>query len=239
MGVHYIEDDLVAIDKSGSRITGVQLRQHGKLTTGHLVNAAGAWAGDVSALAGIDLPVRVCHFLFDRPHSLWSNRSQGRKRCVFVFATNDPMPPTPLTIDPSGVYFRPEGRQFICGVSPAETADPDTYDTEVDWSLWESVIWPTLAARVPNFEAIRTTNAWAGLYDYNTFDHNGIIGAHPEIRNLLFANGFSGHGLQQSPAVGRAVAELITAGRYQSLDLTRMGIERLLERRPLLELNIV
>lgn len=156
-----------------------------------------------------------------------------------MFETENGPSRAPLTIDPSGVYFRPEGKQFICGVAPAETEDPDTFDLNVQWPLWENVIWPVLAQRVPVFEAARVTNAWAGLYDYNTFDQNGIVGRHPVKRNLLCANGFSGHGLQQSPAVGRAISELVLDGRFVTLDLTRMGVERILENRPLFELNIV
>ena len=81
--------------------------------------------------------------------------------------------------------------------------------------------------------------AWAGHYDYNALDQNGIVGAHPEIGNFIFANGFSGHGLQQSPGVGRAVAELIVHGRYVTIDLAEMGYSRITEGRPFLEKAII
>lgn len=82
-------------------------------------------------------------------------------------------------------------------------------------------------------------SAWAGFYDYNTFDQNGIIGIHPLINNMYFATGFSGHGLQHSPAVGRAVAELILDGNFQTLDLTALGFRRILMQEPMLERNVV
>src|SRR5262249_20683039 len=104
---------------------------------------------------------------------------------------------------------------------------------------FDEIVWPALAARIPAFEAIKQVSAWAGYYEYNTVDQNGIVGRHPALENLYLANGFSGHGIQQSPATGRAVAELIAHGRYVTLDLTPLGVERLLRNEPLRELAIV
>jgi sarcosine oxidase len=172
-------------------------------------------------MAGIELPIRP------------------RKRFVYVFDCRTPIATAPLTIDPTGVYFRPEGAAFIGGVSPPEGRDPDCLDLEVEYELFEELVWPTLAHRVPAFAAIKLQRAWAGLYDYNTFDQNAILGPHPEVGNFLFANGFSGHGLQQSPAVGRALAEWITHGRSLSLDLRRFSYDRVLAGAPLKEINVV
>ena len=142
-------------------------------------------------------------------------------------------------VDPRGVWVRPEGEVFICGVSPPEETDARAVDFEVDYALFDDVIWPALAHRVPALEALKQQRAWAGHYDYNTLDQNAVIGCHPEITNFIFANGFSGHGLQQSPATGRAVAELITHQKFVSLDLSLFGYERIAEGRAVRELNII
>ena len=151
-----------------------------------------------------------------------------RKRYVYHFDCRERLGPAPLTIAPSGVYFRPEGESWIAGYSPREgEADPDTLDLEVDRSRFDDFVWPELARRVPAFESVRLLDAWAGHYEVNTLDHNAVIGPHPDLPGFLFANGFSGHGLQQAPAVGRGLAEWIATGRYETLDLSPLGYERI------------
>jgi FAD-dependent oxidoreductase domain-containing protein 1 len=221
LGVTYLADEVVDLKRSDSRITGLTLRDGGLLACGAVVNAAGYHAHKIAGAAGIELPIRP------------------RKRIVYVFDCRDKPARAPLLIDPTGVWCRPEGANYIGGISPAEDEDPDCTDFEIDYRLYEDVIWPTLAHRIPAFEAIKLVRAWAGHYDYNTLDQNAILGPHPEIRNFYFANGFSGHGLQQSPAVGRATAEHIVHGGYRSIDLTRFGYERVLRNEPILELNVV
>jgi sarcosine oxidase len=221
LGVTYVKDMAVGLRRDGARVTGVSFAEAGDIACGSVVDAAGFHARDIAAMAGLDLPVRP------------------RKRFVFVFDCREPIEKAPLLIDPTGVYFRPEGASFICGVSPPEDADPDCLDFEIDYSLFEETIWPTLAHRVPAFEAIKLARAWAGHYDYNTLDQNAILGLHPDLGNFYTAAGFSGHGLQQAPAVGRAIAELIVHGAYRSIDLSRFGWERVIRNSPLLERNVV
>ena len=221
LGATYVADEICAIDRAGAGVAGVRLRAGGRLGCGTLVNAAGPWAGALAALAGIDLPVRP------------------RKRTTFVFDCREPLPPLPLTIDPSGVAVRPEGAQYLAIISPPVDQDPDSTDLEPDHGLFEEVIWPVLAARVPAFAAIKATGAWAGHYDYNTFDQNAVLGPHPDLGNFLFCNGFSGHGIQQSPAAGRALAELIVHGRYRTLDLSAFSFDRIPAGRALREANVV
>jgi glycine/D-amino acid oxidase-like deaminating enzyme len=144
----------------------------------------------------------------------------------------------PLLIDPSGFWIRPEGSRFIAGVAPA-AVDPDDAPLEPECEAFESQLWPALAARVPAFEAARLERAWAGYYDMNVFDHNGIVGFHPEVANLGLMNGFSGHGMQQGPVVGRGMAELILHGRFTTVDLTPLSYERIVAGLPLRELNVI
>ena len=220
-GARYIHGDVTGISRAGNRIAGVTLANGERIACDTLVNAAGPQAGDVAVLAGIALPV------------------EPRKRSVFVVACRTPLPGMPLMVDPTGVWVRPEGEMYICGVSPPEDADPRATDFEVDYAQFDDVVWPALAHRVPAMEALKLQRAWAGHYDYNTLDQNAVIGRHPEIANFIFANGFSGHGLQQSPATGRAVAELIVHGKFISLDLTIFGYERIMAGRPVKELNVI
>ena len=221
LGVTWRDGEVCGVEREGRRIQAVILCDGSRIACSTLINAAGTGACALARTAGIGLPV------------------ESRKRCVFHFTSPAALPDCPLVIDPSGAWFRPEGGGFICGVAPPEDEDPECFDFEVRHPLFDDVLWPALAARVPQFEALKVQRAWAGHYDVNTLDHNVILGAHPEIGNLLFANGFSGHGLQQSPAVGRALSELVTYGGYRSLDLAEFGWTRVLENRPLRELNVV
>lgn len=221
-GAHFITGEVVAIEREAGKVTGVTLADGRRLGCRALVNAAGPRGGRVAALAGLELPV------------------EGRKRCVFVVHCRTPLPRLPLLVDPSGFYIRPEGSYQICGAPPAIENDPDADgDFEVDWSVFEENIWPALAHRIPAMEELKLVRAWAGHYEMNLLDHNAVIGPHPELTNFYFMNGFSGHGLQQAPAAGRAIAEWIVHGRSVSLDLDVFGYERIAAGRPHAELNII
>jgi glycine/D-amino acid oxidase-like deaminating enzyme len=142
-------------------------------------------------------------------------------------------------IDPSGVFCRPEGKVFLAGCPPVEDPAVDWDDFDPRYDEFEEIIWPTLAERSEQFEAIKVVNQWAGHYAFNTLDHNLVVGPHPEVDNFFFANGFSGHGLQQGPATGRAVSELIIYGGFRTLDLSQVGYERILANRPFLEKAVI
>ncbi|MBR9864873.1 MAG: FAD-binding oxidoreductase [Rhodobacteraceae bacterium] len=213
-GVEYIENEVVALGCSvaGDRVDSVTLKSGEVVCCGTVVNASGPRAAQTAAMAGIDIPV------------------EPRKRYTYIFAAEQPLDrDLPLTIDPSGVHFRSDGKYYMAGCPPDPEDDiavaPD--DFIADHGLWENKVWPAIANRVPQFEAIKLVNSWVGHYAYNTLDQNAVVGRHPRVENFVFANGFSGHGLQQSPALGRGVAELITYGEYRSLDLAPFGYERI------------
>jgi FAD-dependent oxidoreductase domain-containing protein 1 len=221
-GVRYVRDRVIGFEQSADRrILAANLQKAGRITCRYAVNTAGTRSRELAASAGVDLPVFA------------------RKRSVFVFTCPVSIPNCPLVIDPSGLWFRSERDRFLCG--PPANPDPDVApdDFEVDLALFESHAWPILAHRVPAFEAVRMTSAWAGHYDYNTFDQNAFVGPVPGIPNLLLASGFSGHGLQQAPGIGRGLAEYICFGRYRSLDLAPLSYARFLANAPLREVNVI
>ena len=224
-GVRYVQAEAVGMDTQANNgvqhIHALRLKDGTHLPCSAVVNAAGPWARAVAAWLDIDLPVFA------------------RRRTVFHFSCPQPLPGCPLLIDTSGIWLRPEGSGFIAGYCPPEDQDPDGAPLEPEHAAFENHVWPTLAERIPAFEALRLHTAWAGYYEMNAFDHNAIVGRHPACDNLYFANGFSGHGLQQSPAVGRGLAELILTGRWQTLDLSPLAFQRILDNRPLLECNVI
>ncbi|MEY3489904.1 MAG: hypothetical protein RL655_1472 [Pseudomonadota bacterium] len=221
LGVQYRQARVEALSRQGRLVTSARLSTGELVTCGTVINAAGTGATALAQSAGIDLPV------------------QARKRSIFYFTSSARLPTCPMVIDPTGAYFRPEGEGYLCGIAPSPEQDTACHDFEVQHSLFEEVLWPILAARVPGFEALRLQRSWAGHYDMNLLDHNAIVGAHPDVDNFLFANGFSGHGLQQSPAIGRALSELVTFGEFRTLQLGALGWARVIEGRPLREINVV
>jgi len=227
LGAVYRAGEVVAIERAGERVAAVRLRDGSRIGYGALVNCAGANGRVVAALAGVALPVA------------------GKRRDVFTFNCRERIAGFPLLIDVTGLYVRPEGTGFLCGASPrAGEDDPDWRDDdpatqEVDWALFEERLWPALAHRVPAFAAIRPGRAWAGPYDMNSLDQNAVIGPAGAVGNFYLCNGFSGHGLQQAPAVGRGLAERIVHGRYLTLDLSDLGYDRVVANRPLIECNVI
>ncbi|MBC3908281.1 NAD(P)/FAD-dependent oxidoreductase [Undibacterium umbellatum] len=217
-GVTYLQADAQGFEHEKGRVTGVRLQNGTVIKCDVAVNAAGAWARPLLAGTGFDLPV------------------VGRVRTVFVVSSPAQTPACPLIIDPSGLWFRPEGQHWICGLPPDN--DPDDAALEADYEQFDTA-WQIMANRVPAFEALRMQRAWAGYYEYNVFDQNAVIGPHPQLPNLMLANGFSGHGMQHAPATGRGIAELLVDGAYSSLDLSPLSAQRLLDGRPLLEKNVI
>ena len=221
-GVEYLTGEVVAIGRTGGHITGVTLATGEAIACGTLVNASGPRAAVTARMAGLDLPV------------------EARKRYTVVFDAAEPLPRAlPLTIDPTGVHVRSDGGAYVAGSTPEIDPAVAFDDFKMDASVWEEQIWPVLAHRIPAFERAKVLRQWAGHYAHNTLDHNAVIGPHTEVGNFIFINGFSGHGVQQSPAMGRGVSELITYGEYRTFDLTPLGYDRIARSEPFLETAII
>lgn len=220
-GAHYVRDRVVRTMLEGGSVAGARLAGGDTVRCRWLVNAAGTGSRELAATADIDLPVFA------------------RKRNVFVFNCADPPDRCPLIVDPSSLWCRPEGNRFICGVVPKNDSNVPVDDFDVDHAEFEERVWPALAHRVPAFEAIRLSSAWAGHYDFNAFDQNAFLGPSATAPNLLLASGFSGHGLQHAPAMGRALAEFICFGGYRALDLTPLSYARYLRNEPLTEHEVI
>lgn len=215
-GAEYVTNEVTAmgLNDAGTKVETVKLKSGEVIACGKVINCSGPRAVVTSRMAGIEIPV------------------EPRKRYTFIFDAEKPLDrDLPLTIDPTGVHMRTDGQYYLAGCpmsiggAPDDPVDYD--DFEQDHSLWEQHVWPIIATRIPQFEAIKLTNSWVGHYAFNTFDQNAVIGPHTKVENFIFVNGFSGHGFQQSPAMGRGVGELITYGEYRTIDLTPFGYDRI------------
>lgn len=242
-GVSYVPQRVEAMRRGpGGAISELALADGTTVSVGTVVNAAGPQGGHVVAMCGPDvtqLPV------VPRKRCMWQFHVQGTKGGAPVPADN-----TPLTILPSGAYFRSEGVRagnFVCGKSPRpeddndyDAGDPSHFEALecVDEDLFQEEIWPALAERVPALEALRVQSSWAGFYEYNTLDQNGVIGWHSEVPNLMIACGFSGHGLQQAPGVGRACTELLLHKEFTTVDVSCFGYDRIKRQEPIFERGI-
>ncbi|MEH6548086.1 MAG: FAD-binding oxidoreductase, partial [Sneathiella sp.] len=174
---------------------------------------------DIRIIAGLNLPM------------------ESRKRQIFSFSCRMLLEKSPIVVDPTGVHFRHDGNLFYAGCVPPKDKDPNCSDTKIDYDLFEEYIWPILSYRVPAFQKITMEKARSEHYTYNVLDQSPVLGPHPEINNFYFANGFMGRSAQASPAIGRAIAELIIFGEYRSLNLSRFSFARMVTGEALLEHN--
>jgi len=223
LGVRYVRDTVVSVDRAGSAVNRVVLQSGDQMTGDVFLNTAGAWAGEIAEMTNAKLPVqpmcRVQHF--------W--------RCAHEIE------PMPLVKDESGVFFRPEGRGFVGGRPSWDIAPGFIWDIDSGYfaNYFEDTVWALIANVVPKFDTVKLERSWGGHYAQNLFDGNMIIGRYSEgLENLYTACGFSGHGIMHAPAVGRALSELSLDGAFQSLDLTRLGFQRVLDDAPYGEVGI-
>ena len=221
LGVHYIYDEVTGILREGSRVTGVITRKGDKYTGAVVVNAAGPWAAEVGKMAGVDLPVDPV------------------RRMIFVFQPSEIFGyDLPLVIDVSGLYFRHEtGKIIMTGMSILE--EPPGFNFKVDNSFFNQTMWPILADRVSVFDRLKLIKGWAGLYEVSRLDSNALLGKHPGLEGFYMAIGFSGHGFQQAPAVGKAMSELIRLGQYETIDVSPLNYERVISGKLVMEEEVV
>ena len=224
-GVEYVENEVTEIikNKSEDRIISIKLASGETINGENFVNATGPRAASTSKMAGIKIPV------------------EPRKRYSWIFKAKNPLDrDLPLTIDPSGFHVRENGGgTYQAGGHGAYDPAVDFDDFTMDNELWENTVWPVLFNRIPQFESLKLISQWAGHYAMNTVDQNAIVGPHNIIQNFFFLNGFSGHGTQQAPAMGRATAELLTYGAFKTIDMSAFKYERLLSGNKVIEDAII
>lgn len=221
-GVTYVEDRVVTMTTSDDRVISVGLASGRDIACGSVVNCAGTRARLIAEMVGLGLPV------------------EPRSRSTFVFDCATPIEHNvPLTITPEGVHFRREQNHYLTGTVPVDDRPVDYDDLRVRREEFEESIWPVLAKYVPQFDAIKIVTSWGGQYAYNVLDHNLVVGPGERYTNFYFANGFSGHGLQQAPAVGRGLTELIVYGGYRTIDMSALGYERVVRNEPFHESVVI
>lgn len=201
------EAEVVGVQIEAGRVTGVETPD-GRVDCDVVVNAAGPWAGQVAALAGLANPIRPF------------------RRCVYFTEPFRGLPrDIPLTIDTAtGFYMRKEHDNVLFGVS--NPAEPSSEDLSVDWD-WLDHVLEVGTSRFPGLTdaSLAAKNCWAGLYEI-TPDHLPVLGRHPDLPTWVDAAGFSGHGVMHAPATGLLMAEEILDGRAHSIDVDELRITR-------------
>lgn len=220
LGAVFVDDEVVGVEVSSKIARAVRLRSGRRVGAGAIINAAGAWAKEICAMVGWRVPI------------------EPMRRYEHYFEAEEAIEPLPYIKDVNRLAFRPEGKGYSGGV-PTLT-EPRGFNFDVDYGYFERVVWPALAARFPQFERTKERNTMSGLYDQNDFDGNPIIGPWiNKLENFYLTAGFSGHGLMHAPGCGRAIAELILDGSYQSIDLSRFGWSRVTEGQRYAERGII
>ena len=220
LGAEFVNDEVVALDVERGRLRAIRLKSGGTIQADAIINAAGAWAKEICAMAGWTVPI------------------EPMRRYEHYFETAEAIEPLPYIKDVHRLAFRPEGKGYSGGVPNLD--EPRGYNFDVDHDYFQQVVWPALAARFPQFERTKEKNTMSGLYDQNEFDATPIVGPWTgKLDNFYLMAGFSGHGLMHAPGCGRAIAELILDGSYQTIDLSRFGWARIAAGRQCAEKGIV
>lgn len=217
LGAEYIHAEVMEVLKDGNQVSGVKLSNGDVLQSKVVMNAAGGWANTVAQRAGTTVPVAPT------------------KRQVTIIETNVRVEKVlPCLFLPSGLYVIHEGENlFMIGKCFADDY-VGTDDFVWERHVFEEKLWPELVEYIPAFDRLKISRGWAGLYEVNTLDSNGILGESVDVKGFYLANGFSGHGFQQCHAVGRYIAELML-NKTPTLDLSIFSPKRILENAPVFE----
>ena len=218
LGAILVTGEVVGIEHDGRRARNLRLKSGETVEAELFINAAGAWASEITAMIGLAVPI------------------EPMRRYEHYFEPGTPIEKLPYVKDVNRLAFRPEGKGYTGGVP--DLAEPRGFNFEVDHDYFERVVWPAVAHRFPPLETLKLKNTMPGLYDQNELDGNPILGP-CGLENFHLAAGFSGHGLMHAPGIGRAFAELILDGGYQTIDLTRFGWQRVVENKPYRERGIL
>lgn len=209
----YVDDEVVAIDVQHGRVRGVRLRSGSAIETRTVVAAAGPWTGAIARTAGIEVPVTPMRQMLFRA----TLPTLARHRY-------------PMVVDPGGAHWRHDDPiapgdpdRIIVALTKWDEPPGETFEPALD--RWDREFLPALVKRVPAFRALTAVEGWAGLYEM-TPDHNPVIGEHPAVAGLIFASGFSGHGLMMSPATGRIVSEIVRTGSSTTFDVSLFAPDR-------------
>ena len=212
-GITYVQDRVVGLDVAGGLVSRAHLAGGGALPVDTVVNVANCWAAGICDMVGMGVPI------------------VPRQRQQFFFDTKADIEPIPAMRHASGHGMRRLSAGFLAGYSQPGMAPG--FNWELDHAAFDDVVWPRLAGQSSAFEAIKMRSGWVGHYDMNLLDGNPVIDRAPAAGNFILAAGFSGHGLQHAPAIGRAVKEMILDGGFRSIDLSRFNYRRIVENDPL------
>lgn len=214
LGVTYLQDRVVGLDLDGARrVSAARLASGARLPLEMVVNVANCWAAEICAMVGVKVPI------------------EPMRRQQFYYLTQRAIEPIPAMRHMDGLAFRIHQDGYVSGFTNFD--EPGGFNWELQYDAFEDHIWPRLAEQCAAFEAIKLKSGWVGHYDMNRLDGNPIIDRFHEVPNFILAAGFSGHGLQHAPAVGRALKELVLDGGFRSIDLARLGYRRVVEDAPL------
>ena len=218
-GVRLVHDRVTELVVEQGVLRGVRLRQAGLVYAEAVVNCAGTWAPQLAAQLGMRIPV------------------EPMRRHEHYVTADRPADHLPFVKDACGLAIHAHQGGFSVGL--VDFDHPGGEDFSIDPSYFSRVVGPATAHRLSGLNEFTERRTWTGLYDQNRLDGNAVIGNWPGHHdNFYVASGFSGHGFMHALGVGRALAEHLLTGSYQTIDLTRLGYARVERDEPYPELGV-